>query len=76
MSTLVVFDLDATLIRSVRLDAECFKAAFREGFGLEVVGDDWQRFEHVTDQGICRHAASCALRVEAGRGAGYRELVC
>lgn len=52
--TLVVFDLDGTLLDSNAVDEECFRAAFRSCFGDVPVASDWNVYGEVTDAGIAR----------------------
>ena len=54
--TLVIFDLDDTLIQSGEIDSDCFREAFAVAFGLRDLDADWTRFAEVTDAGISREA--------------------
>src|SRR5262245_4689472 len=49
---LVVFDLDGTLTRTSRVDAECYERALEEIAGLRDLRTDWSTYEHATDTGI------------------------
>src|SRR6267143_2402639 len=49
---LVVFDLDGTLARTSAVDAECYARALVDTLGIQGVETDWNRYEHVTDEGI------------------------
>jgi phosphoglycolate phosphatase-like HAD superfamily hydrolase len=50
--TLVVFDLDGTLTRTVAVDGECYLRAFADALGVKDVDDAWSEYEHVTDLGV------------------------
>jgi phosphoglycolate phosphatase-like HAD superfamily hydrolase len=49
---LVVFDLDGTLTRTNRVDEECFTLAVTEILPLTQLDQNWDDYEHVTDDGI------------------------
>jgi phosphoglycolate phosphatase-like HAD superfamily hydrolase len=49
---LVLFDIDGTLIRSMRDDGECLVASLHDVFGFTDIEDDWSRYQHITDAGI------------------------
>ena len=49
---LVVFDLDGTLARTSVVDAECYARSLVDTLGLQGVDSDFNRYEHVTDEGI------------------------
>lgn len=48
---LVLFDVDGTLVESVRLDSDCYVEAIKQVLKLEV-DDDWSRYRNITDSGI------------------------
>ncbi|WP_018264969.1 HAD family hydrolase [Methylosinus sp. LW4] len=50
--TLVVFDVDGTLIQSMAVDGECYGAALFEHFDTTDISLDWTTYEHVTDPGV------------------------
>lgn len=50
--TLVIFDVDGTLIQSMALEAECYVTAFADHLGIESISSDWGSYLHVTDPGI------------------------
>jgi phosphoglycolate phosphatase-like HAD superfamily hydrolase len=52
--TLVVFDLDGTLTRTLAVDGDCYLQAFDESLGVTDVNDTWSDYEHVTDLGVMR----------------------
>lgn len=47
----LMFDVDGTLVQSNKFDETCFLDAVYEGVGLRV-GNDWESYPYVTDQGI------------------------
>jgi len=54
--TLVLFDIDGTLLFSEKVDSECFAATFKEQYGADFPTIDWTYFSHVTDHTIFREA--------------------
>jgi phosphoglycolate phosphatase-like HAD superfamily hydrolase len=50
--TLVVFDVDGTLIQSMALDGECYGAALLEHFDATDISLDWTTYAHATDPGV------------------------
>jgi phosphoglycolate phosphatase-like HAD superfamily hydrolase len=51
---LVIFDIDGTLVESVRIDSDCFVRAFEEAFAIRGIDTAWERYEHATDPWITR----------------------
>lgn len=49
---LVVFDIDGTLVDSVKADDECFIQSFQDLHNIDLSGADWNDFTHVTDSGL------------------------
>lgn len=49
---LVLFDIDGTLIRSMRDDGDCLVEALQTAFGFADVDDDWSRYRYITDAGV------------------------
>ena len=49
---LVMFDIDGTLLETVKIDEECFVRSLTEICGFSDVETDWSRYEHATDSGI------------------------
>ena len=49
---LAVFDIDGTLLDTNRVDADCYVRALEIELGIVGVGQDWDRFTHVTASGI------------------------
>jgi phosphoglycolate phosphatase-like HAD superfamily hydrolase len=53
MTHLVMFDIDGTLVDSMRVDSHLYARAVRETLGGDVYIDDtWRPYRHVTDSGI------------------------
>ncbi|WP_203256240.1 HAD family hydrolase [Hyunsoonleella ulvae] len=49
---LIVFDIDGTLLDSVRVDDDCFKDVFKTLYNIDLSTADWSKFKHVTDTGL------------------------
>ena len=49
---LVIFDIDGTLIDSVKVDDQCFIQSFEELHNIDLSQADWNDFTHVTDSGL------------------------
>lgn len=49
---LVVFDIDGTLVDSVKVDDMCFIQSFRNLHGIDLSEADWTSFKNVTDSGL------------------------
>ncbi|MBN1532991.1 MAG: HAD family hydrolase [Spirochaetes bacterium] len=54
MKGLVVFDVDGTLIDSVRVDTVCYLQTAGEVFGITGIDTDWSNYTTATDSGIFR----------------------
>jgi len=54
--TLIIFDIDGTLLFSNKIDSECFAQTFLERYGVTFPSIDWNYFPHVTDHTIFREA--------------------
>lgn len=52
--TLVIFDIDGTLVYSNKVDSQCFAMTYQRMYGLEFPTIDWTLFPHVTDTTIFR----------------------
>lgn len=52
MKTLVIFDIDGTLLYSNKVDSEAFAETYEEQFGLPFPSIDWRKYPHVTDHTI------------------------
>ena len=50
--TLVIFDVDATLVYSDKLDSKCFAQIYQQLYGLPFPSIDWKTYPHVTDDTI------------------------
>jgi phosphoglycolate phosphatase-like HAD superfamily hydrolase len=50
--TLIIFDIDGTLVYSERRDSRCFAATYEHRYGKAFPTLDWTRFPHVTDTTI------------------------
>ncbi|WP_034994939.1 HAD family hydrolase [Beijerinckia mobilis] len=50
--TLVVFDVDGTLIDSMAIGAECYIGAFNDHLPGARARADWENYRHVTDSGV------------------------
>lgn len=50
--TLIIFDLDGTLVYSNRIDSRCFAETYRMIYGQEFPSIDWHTYPHVTDTSI------------------------
>jgi phosphoglycolate phosphatase-like HAD superfamily hydrolase len=55
MRHLVVFDVDGTLTRTVRVDDRCYAQALEEQLGAPI-DTDWTRYRFATDTGIATEA--------------------
>ncbi len=50
--TLIIFDIDGTLVYSNRIDSLCFAETYRTIYHKEFPSIDWRRYPHVTDTTI------------------------
>lgn len=50
--TLVIFDLDGTLVYSNRIDSQCFAETYQTIYGRAFPSIDWHTYPHVTDTSI------------------------
>lgn len=51
-NTLIIFDIDGTLLHSNRVDSHCFAQAFEYVFEKPFPTIDWRKYPHVTDTTI------------------------
>jgi phosphoglycolate phosphatase-like HAD superfamily hydrolase len=51
---LVMFDIDGTLTKTAKVDAQCFVRSFMDVFGIADFDTDWSHYRHTTDPGIFR----------------------
>lgn len=56
--TLVIFDVDDTLLNSMKLDSNAFSQTYEEMYGEPLKTIDWAQYEHVTDTTIFNTAFS------------------
>jgi phosphoglycolate phosphatase-like HAD superfamily hydrolase len=49
---LVMFDIDGTLIQTMKIDEECFVRSFKDFFGFADIDTDWSHYPRTTDSGI------------------------
>jgi len=49
---LTMFDVDGTLTNSNEIDAQCFVAALKEAYNVEVADIEWSKYKCVSDQGL------------------------
>jgi phosphoglycolate phosphatase-like HAD superfamily hydrolase len=49
---LVMFDIDGTLIETMKIDEECFVRSFKDVFGFADIDTDWSHYPRTTDSGI------------------------
>ena len=54
--TLILFDIDGTLLFSNKVDSQCFADTFYERYAKQFPSIDWTYFPHVTDHTIFREA--------------------
>ncbi|MBI1223719.1 MAG: HAD hydrolase-like protein [Bacteroidetes bacterium] len=52
--TLIIFDIDGTLVYSNKIDSQCFALAYQRVYGIEFPTIDWTKYPHVTDTTIFR----------------------
>jgi len=49
---LIIFDIDGTIVNSVKADDECFIQSFQDLYSIDLSGADWNNFRNVTDSGL------------------------
>ncbi|HAS47216.1 MAG TPA: hypothetical protein DCS93_42430 [Microscillaceae bacterium] len=49
---LIIFDIDGTIINSVKTDDECFIQTFAALYQIDLAKANWNEFTHVTDWGL------------------------
>jgi len=52
MKTLIIFDIDGTLLYSNKIDSECFAESYEAVFDYAFPSIDWRDYPHVTDHTI------------------------
>lgn len=50
--TLIIFDIDGTLVFSNKVDSQCFAETYDKVYGRPFPSIDWRRYPHVTDHAI------------------------
>lgn len=68
--TLVIFDIDGTLVYSNKIDSQCFASTYQFVYGIEFPTIDWTKYPHVTDTTIFKHV----IRQHFGREAMSDEM--
>ena len=68
--TLIIFDIDGTLLHSNRVDSQCFATAYESVFGLPFPTIDWTQYPHVTDTTIF----DTVIREHFGRPASEEDV--
>ena len=69
--TLVIFDIDGTLLHSNRVDSQCFAQAYELVFRKEFPTIDWRKYPHVTDTTIF----NTVIQDHFGRNATEEDVV-
>ena len=49
---LIIFDIDGTIVNSVKADDECFKETFETLYRIDLSQTEWSEFKNVTDSGM------------------------
>jgi len=49
---LVIFDVDGTLVQSIRVDDRCFTQAVTDVLGVREISTDWASYKYQTDSGL------------------------
>ena len=70
--SLVIFDVDGTLTRTLKVDADCFVRALAGGFGISGINTDWSYYDNYTDSGI----AAQIFREKLGHPPTPEEIAC
>lgn len=68
--TLVIFDIDGTLLFSNKVDSECFAQAYESQFGKPFPTIDWRKYPHVTDHTIF----NTVIESHFGRPASFEDI--
>lgn len=51
---LILFDIDGTLLDSIKIDDFCFKSTFKKLHHIDLSNAEWNDFKHVTDLGLTK----------------------
>ncbi|MEK7255957.1 MAG: HAD hydrolase-like protein, partial [Bacteroidota bacterium] len=70
MKTLIIFDIDGTMVYSNRIDSQCFALTYEQLYGLPFPTIDWITFPHVTDHTIFQ----TVIQLHFGRLASEAEM--
>ncbi len=65
---LIVFDIDGTIVDSVKTDDECFIQSFQDLHDIDLSGANWNDFNHVTDSGLTSEIFDIYLRRQPSQG--------
>lgn len=68
--TLVIFDIDGTLLYSNRVDSQCFADAYFDIYKKPFPSINWSNYPHVTDHNIFRYV----IKEQFGRIAPLEEI--
>jgi len=68
--TLVIFDVDGTLVYSNKIDSRCFAETYEQIYGLPFPTIDWTKYPHVTDDTIFK----TVIRDHFGRSTTAEEM--
>ncbi|MEO1518554.1 MAG: HAD hydrolase-like protein [Bacteroidota bacterium] len=52
MKTLLIFDIDGTLLHSNKIDSQCFATTYEQLYGKPFPSIDWRNYPHVSDTTI------------------------
>jgi len=52
MAKLVIFDVDGTLVKSVKIDTQCFVQSIEDSFSIKNIDTRWHMYKHATDSNI------------------------
>ena len=52
MANLVIFDVDGTLVKSVKVDTQCFVQSIEDLFGIKNIDTRWHTYKTATDSSI------------------------
>lgn len=69
--TLVIFDIDGTLLFSNKIDSQCFADSYEEVYGKKFPTIDWRKYPHVTDHVIF----NTVIKEHFGRWASADEIL-
>lgn len=68
---LIIFDIDGTIVDSVKVDDECFIQSFQDLHNIDLTGANWNNFNNVTDSGL----TSEIFETHLGRQPSEQELL-